>query len=140
MPQSVEEIKEYKRNYYQQNKEKMKENSRRNRHNNIERARISRKKYSDKPENKLKKKEYCQRRNKTELGKKLSFKNDWKTRGLNIDNFEEIYARYESTLFCDLCRCDLDQSNKSKKCMDHCHLTGEFRNVVCWNCNINVIK
>ena len=26
---------------------------------------------------------------------------------------------------------------KTKKCMDHNHITGEFRNVVCQKCNIN---
>ena len=27
--------------------------------------------------------------------------------------------------------------SKYRKCMDHCHLTGEYRNILCNSCNIN---
>ena len=59
----------------------------------------------------------------------------WKYRGL-IDNYDKVYERYEYTLFCDECRCDLDQCTKSLKCMDHDHTTGLFRNILCNTCNV----
>ena len=59
----------------------------------------------------------------------------WKLRGL-IDNYDKVYERYEYTLFCDECRCDLDQCSKSVKCMDHDHNTGLFRNILCNSCNV----
>ena len=71
----------------------------------------------------------------TETGRKLSTINNWKLRGL-IDNYEKVYQRFEYTLFCDECKCDLDQSNKSRKCMDHDHTTGLFRNILCNSCNV----
>lgn len=59
----------------------------------------------------------------------------WKHNGL-IDDYEYVYERYESTLFCDECGCDLDQCTRSVKSMDHCHKTGKFRNILCLVCNV----
>ena len=60
----------------------------------------------------------------------------WKSRGL-IGDYEKIYQRYLNTTNCDLCNLELCSDNKSRnrKCMDHCHATGEFRNIVCHSCN-----
>ena len=58
----------------------------------------------------------------------------WKTRGL-VDDYDKVYQIYEYTLFCDECRCDLDQCTKSVKSMDHDHKTGLFRNILCRMCN-----
>ncbi len=59
----------------------------------------------------------------------------WKHMGL-IDDYDYVYDRFESTLFCDFCLCDLDQCTKSVKSMDHCHETGKFRNILCLSCNV----
>jgi hypothetical protein len=77
---------------------------------------------------------------KTERGKKSTCKTNWKKRGLNMENFEEIYERYRMAIFCDICECVLDGIGYNQKCMDHDHETGEFRNIVCRGCNIHICK
>ena len=111
--------KEYQREYYINNKERKKK------YNQSERG-----------------KEKAKLRRKTENGKKLEKKNKWKGRGLNMVNFEEIYKRYQDAIFCDICECVLNVEGdyNSKKCLDHDHETGEFRNVVCNYCNVVICK
>ena len=79
---------------------------------------------------------------KTEKGQKTTFKANWKYFGLNMENFEEIYERYKMAIFCDICECvlNVEGNDKTRKCMDHCHLTGEFRNIVCNYCNVHICK
>jgi hypothetical protein len=79
---------------------------------------------------------------KSEIGKKTNTKASWKKQGLNMENFEELYERYSMAIFCDICECvlNVEGNYNSKKCMDHDHDTGEFRNICCWNCNINICK
>ena len=57
----------------------------------------------------------------------------WKRQGL-IGDYESIYQRYMNTTHCDRCNILLDKINF--KCMDHCHSTGKFRNILCNSCNI----
>jgi len=69
---------------------------------------------------------------------KNSRRKAWRTRGLNMDNFEEIYKRYLSTTHCDFCEVKLTEGKirtNTTKCMDHSHITGEFRNILCCSCN-----
>ena len=73
---------------------------------------------------------------KTPNGKKSCCLTKWKQYGL-IGNYDEIYERFIKTEKCDLCNLELIEGHKGKykKCMDHNHETGEFRNVVCNGCN-----
>ena len=57
----------------------------------------------------------------------------WKKLGLIMDNFEEIYNNYIIATHCDLC--GLKFKNTRERQMDHCHETGQFRNIVCRSCN-----
>jgi len=84
------------------------------------------------------KKEYMKEYRQTPKGKKYNTIKNWKSRGL-ISDYEKIYQRYLNTTNCDLCNIELCQGNKgsNRKCMEHNHITGEFRNVVCHSCNIN---
>ena len=78
---------------------------------------------------------------KTPKGIKGYTKKNWKKRGLNMDTFEEVYEKYLQATKCELCSVEFEKENCGKqKCMDHCHETGEFRNIVCRNCNMNVIR
>jgi len=63
----------------------------------------------------------------------------WKRRGVICDDWDVLYERYLNTEFCELCNIKLTEdkvNTKTTRCLDHDHNTGEFRNVVCWLCNI----
>ena len=64
---------------------------------------------------------------------KTDTKRQWKRRGLNMDNFEEIYDDYIHQTNCELCGKLFEKSLDRQ--MEHNHITGEFRNVVCNKCN-----
>tara|TARA_R100001591_G_scaffold4386_2_gene10109 strand:- start:59 stop:427 length:369 start_codon:yes stop_codon:yes gene_type:complete len=116
---SEEEKKERKKIYNKRYKEKHKE-----------KVKECNRQYNQK--NKQKKNIWQKEWNKTEKGRKLQRFNDWKRRGL-IGDYEEIYLRYIGTKVCDECGCSF---KTNRKCMDHCHITGEFRNILCNACNI----
>ena len=64
---------------------------------------------------------------------KIHLKASWKKRGLNMDNFEEIYNKYIYATHCELCNKQFEKSLDRQ--MEHNHQTGEFRNIVCNRCN-----
>ena len=64
---------------------------------------------------------------------KSTTKARWKKRGLNMDNFEEIYNKYIYATHCDLCNKLFP--NTLDRQMEHDHNTHEFRNIVCKSCN-----
>ena len=61
----------------------------------------------------------------------------WKRRGLICDDYNEIYDIYINTNFCDVCDIPLIEGlyGVNRKVLDHSHITGEFRNVLCTGCN-----
>ena len=120
--------KEYMKEYREKNKEKLKQQRKEYHEKNKEKQ----KEYLEK--NKDKRKEYEQ----SPQGKKSLTISDWKRNGL-IGDYDNIYKRYLDTTNCELCNVELCDGNKSsnRKVMDHCHITGEFRNVVCRKCNVN---
>ena len=83
-------------------------------------------------------KEYMKQYKKTPQFIKTKRIGNWKTQGL-IGDYEAIYDRYVNTTNCDLCNVELCEGLKgrNRKCMDHDHDTGEFRNIVCHICNNN---
>ena len=78
-------------------------------------------------------KEYKQ----TEAGKKSGRITNWKKRGVKNDDFESLYEVYINTKFCEECNVELVEGNfgNNRRCLDHDHETGLFRNVVCHLCN-----
>jgi hypothetical protein len=79
--------------------------------------------------------QYLKQWRKTEAGRKSTTTSNWRQRGLKGD-IDKIYKIWKETEYCDLCKIELDTDGGSRKCMDHCHKTGKFRNIVCNRCNV----
>ena len=65
-------------------------------------------------------------------------KSDWKRSGLKDDG-NDVMKIFRETNECQICDIPLTESKKvvyNKKVMDHSHLSGEFRAILCWTCNI----
>ena len=107
-----EEIKEQNKSYKLINKEKIKEQS----------------------------KLYYLENIKSEKWKKNSTISQWKNKlGLISDNYDEIYERYFNSTNCEECDCEYSIHGDGVgrfKVMDHSHITGLFRNVLCQTCNV----
>ena len=107
---------------------------------NKEKLAIKRKEYNNSPNGYKVRKEY----NNSPNGYKSGKKSKWKSIGLVMDNFEEIFDRYMKTTNCDRCNIELTtRDNPPKmttKCMDHQHQTGLFRNILCTKCNWIIVK
>tara|TARA_R110002110_G_scaffold127820_9_gene306936 strand:+ start:284 stop:688 length:405 start_codon:yes stop_codon:yes gene_type:complete len=133
MPFKTKEQKaEYDRKYKIKNKEKLQEQRKIFYLENKEKV----KEYELK--NKEKIKERRQKYSQTEKGKRSQRIGTWKQRGL-IGDCELIYKIYKSTKYCDNCGFELNTGdNRMRKCMDHSHITGEFRNILCHACNSKI--
>jgi hypothetical protein len=58
--------------------------------------------------------------------------NNWKRRGV-IGDLHELYDKYIMTDVCECCNNNFKSS--SDKCLDHDHITGIFRKIICRSCN-----
>jgi len=90
-------------------------------------------------------KEYRQ----TEQGKKSQRIHNWKKTGVICDDFNKLYDYYINCWNCEECNIELIEGcyGANKRCLDHNHKTGKFRNIVCNTCNVrrgindkNIIK
>ena len=119
-----EHIKEY-------NKEYDKEYYAKHRERYLEQA----KKYNK--EHKEQKKEYEKEYRQREQSIKSKRIRDWKYNGLICEDYDKLYELYINTWECDNCGIELVEGNygSNKKCMDHNHKTGIFRNILCNKCN-----
>jgi len=108
MPQRTkEERKQYMKEYRQKNKDKIKQY----------------------------KKEYLQ----TPQGIKSRRICHWKSSGLVCEDYDVLYQKYLDTTHCDNCDILLTYdkiTTSTSKCLDHCHDTGLFRNILCHSCNV----
>ena len=55
------------------------------------------------------------------------------------ENYDKLYEYYLNCKNCENCNIELtvDKRNTpTTKCMDHSHITGQFRNILCGSCNI----
>tara|TARA_R110000764_G_C10822941_1_gene361846 strand:+ start:129 stop:485 length:357 start_codon:yes stop_codon:yes gene_type:complete len=96
----------YDKKYYENNREKLKANS----------------------------KNYKQ----TEAGKKSDRITHWRLRGIVYHDFEDLYDYvYNECSHCEnCCHKFIDKHNKYRRCVDHCHETGEIRAIICHSCNV----
>ena len=128
--------KEKKKAYNQEHQEKRRIYSKKWHKDNKEKDQI----YRDTNKDKIAEqhKEYRQ----TPSGKKSGRISHWKYRGVICNDFDELYEKYINTKNCERCEVELTETEKPTKttrCLDHDHETGLFRNIVCWNCNLNVL-
>ncbi len=105
MPWTKEKRAEYMKQYYQNNKEKCKEHQKKYRLEN--------------PEKTTK----CFRIAK------------WKNRGVISEDYNKLYEYYLSIEECENCGIELNQDVGTRKCLDHDHDTGQFRQILCNVCN-----
>ena len=128
--------KAYDKQHYLNNKDKIKEQKKQYRLANKEKiAELNKEHYLNNKEHIAEQhKQYY----KTENGKKSYRITTWKQRGVITENFDELYDKYINTNNCEECNVELIHGNfgNNKKCLDHDHETGQFRNVLCCGCNL----
>jgi hypothetical protein len=124
-------------NYYQRNKEILKQKAREAYHHNREHILLQKKDYYK--NNREAKKKYQNEYYKCPEKQKNNRINCWIRRGIINDDFNELYDKYIKTNECELCNCKLTGGNGliGKRHLDHDHETGLFRNILCGKCNIN---
>jgi len=119
-----EKIKQYKKEYEEANKEKIKQR---------------RKEYYETNKDIIleKRKEYAKNYNKTDNRIKSSRIFSWKDKGVIHDDFNSLYDIYKNTNICNICNIKLIEGRygANRKCLDHNHKTGEFRQILCNTCN-----
>ena len=131
--QEEKDEKEYQKQYYEANKEKKKQYYQDNKEKITE--------YRE--TNKEKLLEQQRQYHQTPAGKKSSRISDWKRYGIKLPEdypdwdifYEEEYMK---TTKCEECGVVLTEGRtitSTTKCLDHCHITGEFRNILCHACN-----
>jgi hypothetical protein len=59
----------------------------------------------------------------------------WKQYGLIHDDIDMLYKEYINTFNCN--HCHKEFKNTRERHLDHCHITGKFRKIVCHACNTN---
>ncbi len=125
---------EYNRQHYIKNKEKILKQNKQWKEDNKEKYDLYHKQHYQNNKEKIAKqqKEY----NKTPGGIKRGIISEWKISGLKLFGYtyDEVYEYYLSIDNCEVCNKDISMGGH-KKHMDHCHLTGIFRWVLCAGCN-----
>ena len=121
---------EKRKEYYEKNKEKIKESVQKYQQENKEKIREREKVYYEE-----KNKEYRQ----SDKGKQNTRISRWKHSGVICDDFDALYDKYINTTNCEECNIELTvdrYTTNTTRCLDHDHTTGLFRNILCQRCNI----
>jgi hypothetical protein len=73
----------------------------------------------------------------SEAGIKSARITKMKQLGIISDDYNLLYEKWKETKLCEECNVELVGGNKgaNRKCIDHDHETGEFRNIICHECN-----
>lgn len=145
-----EKMKEYKREYYQKNKEKWRDINRSDYYaKNKEKIKQKTKEYYEKNKEKVNEKSKEWRENNKErckeLGKnwrktKLGIKSGrickWRNRGIICEDFDVMYEKYANCLECEYCKTQFKDDND--RCLDHDHSITDrpnVRGILCRSCN-----
>ena len=104
------------------------------RENNKEKRAEYMKKYREKNREKLI--QYDKNYRLTEIGLKRERIKNWKTSGIISEDYDKLYEYYLSVNECENCGIELNQDDPTRKCLDHDHSTGLFRNILCNYCNL----
>jgi len=74
----------------------------------------------------------------SEAGKKSARITIMKKIGIISDDYEALYEKWKNTTHCEECNIELVGGNNgtNRKCTDHDHSTGLFRNIICHKCNV----
>jgi hypothetical protein len=105
---------EYETKYRKENKDKLLEVEARRRIRNAESIRVSAKKYYLKTHD-----------------ERLAYRLE-NTYGITITQYDEMYESQNG--LCKICQVDQDQLER-RLCVDHCHVTGRVRGLLCDPCN-----
>jgi len=133
----VYDKREYMKEYYKSNRDKINENRREYYKSNKDKKSENRKEYY--LSNKDKISENVKKYKQTEKGKKVNTIKNWKFNGVVHPDFNALYEKYLNTKNCELCDVELTQdryNTKTTRCLDHDHETGLFRNILCNSCNV----
>jgi hypothetical protein len=65
---------------------------------------------------------------------------NWRNRGV-VGDYNLLYKIYTLTTHCEKCNIVFSNDSRStKRCLDHCHKTGEFRHILCHSCNVKDVN
>ena len=118
-----------KESYYQRNKEKCKTQSRKYKAKNKEKIRESARQYYHKNKEKYKqyKKNYWQQIKHKHKDKRKDYKYKWKY-GVALADYKNMYILQQGC--CAICK-----KHYKVLCIDHCHISGKIRKLLCKRCN-----
>ena len=134
------------RKYREQNKEKENLRARKYYEKNKEKERLRGKKYYEQNKEKEKIRQQKYKEQNPEKYHKCHLIGKWKYQGLIVDDpeeYESLYYLVMSTENCEGCNCILTGNKPqtaTSRCLDHCHITGKFRAVLCKACNVKQPK
>ena len=136
-----EKRREQRKQHYEANKEKILERDKQHYEANKEKILEQKKQHYE--ANKEKILEYNRQYHQTPVGRKSHRIKDWKRQGIKLpDEYPDWDIFYEEEYMkatkCEECLVELTEGKRitsTTKCLDHCHITGEFRNILCQRCN-----
>ena len=136
---TIEEKREYRRAWDAKNKDKIKGYKEKYYYANIEKCKEQNAIWHS--QNREKHNENMKKYYKTENGRKKYRIQAWKKSGVKHDNFETLHTIFMDTKYCEKCHVELIAGGGfgAHKHLDHCHETGNFRNILCGGCNIKIV-
>ena len=137
LEKNKEKLAEQRKARYEKNKEKEVRQVKAWSENNKEKKAQQHKAWYEKNKEKIaeRNKEWLQ----TEQGRKSNRICHWKASGVICENFDNLYDYFINCKNCEQCDVELTvdkRTTTTTRCLDHCHKTGEFRNVLCNSCNV----